>query len=590
MQILLIYPPFIEERPKDYDVRPLPIGLYYIAALLKEKGYQVEILNWYNLKDIDLARWTFSALKPSIIGFSIFNANRWGGIDLARLAKELLPDTKVVFGGVGATFLWEHLLSNFPEIDFIVRGEGEYTFLELVEAILNQAPTQELAKIQGLALRIDGKPRLTPEKEFLSDIDILPDPSKYFSFQHVISSRGCPWNCVFCGSPTFWKRKVRFHSPEYFVSQLERLYQKGVNFFYVSDDTFTLNKERVITICEEIIKRNLKITWQAISRVDCIDEDIVYWMRKAGCLQISFGVESGSDKIRNKILKKRISQEKIKKAFEICRHYGLVPRAYFIYGCPNESKKTIKATIKLMKDIKPLSLICYILDIYPGTQLYEDFKRRTGKGDEIWLERIEGILYYQTDPSLSEAKVRRFGKQIHDAFDKNFPNFIESLNLVDKKELYPLHADFLTRLAMTIRYGELSERPGIPNKDQLAEKLFRWALKYHPDHHAFLGLGIIYQQKRDFKRSIEILDEGLKHFPKSEQLNICQAVNYIHLKDFQKALEYLLPFDNSPEAMLRAAACYEALGDFEKRDEYLTYVNTLQKSINKNRISSKTSG
>ncbi len=579
MKILLVYPPFLEERPKDYDVRPLPIGIYYIAALLKERGYAVEILNWFNLKDLEVARRTFRALQPEVIGFSIFNANRWGGIDLARVAREVLPEAKIVFGGVGATFLWEHLLTHFPEVDYVVRGEGEYTFLRLVEAVSSRATSEELAKIPGLALRLDGKPHATPEADFIPEIDDLPDPARYFSFQHVISSRGCPWNCVFCGSPAFWKRRVRFHSPEYFVEQLERLHRQGVNFFYVSDDTFTLRKDRVIKICEEILKRKLPITWQAISRVDAIDEEIIYWMRRAGCLQISFGVESGSEKIRNKVLNKKISTEDIKRAFALCRRYGIVPRAYFIYGCPGESKKTIEASVKLIKEIKPLSMVCYILDLYPGTALYEEFKKRTGATDDIWLERIEDIMYHETDPNLTPERVKRFGRKLHQAFNKNFPRFVETLELVDRKELYPYHADFLTRLAMTLRYGELAENPEIPDKEKLAEKLFRRALRYFPDHHAYLGLGIIYQQRREFQKSIEILAEGLKHYPQSEPLNVCQAVNYMQLGDYQKALEHLLPFTQSAEAMLRAAACYEALGDLAKREEYLARAKALGAKI-----------
>jgi len=578
MRVLLVYPPFLEERPKDYDVRPLPIGIFYLAALLKEKGYQVEILNWYNLKDFHLAERTFRALRPDVIGFSIFNANRWGGIDLARLAKRLLPETKIVFGGVGATFLWEHLLTHFPEIDFVVRGEGEESFGRLLDALAAKAPSVELQKLPGIALRTESGPMATPEADFISEIDQLPDPARYYTFQHVISSRGCPWNCVFCGSPTFWKRRVRFHSPEYFVEQLERLSRRGVSFFYVSDDTFTLRKERVIRICEEILKRGLRITWQAISRVDAIDEEIVYWMRRAGCLQISFGVESGSEKIRNKVLNKKISTEAIKKAFEICRRYGVVPRAYFIYGCPGESKKTIEASVKLIKEIKPLSMICYILDLYPGTALYEEFKRRTGATDDLWLERIEDIMYHETDPGLPAERVRRFGRRLHETFDKNFPRFVETLDLVDRRELYPLHADFLTRLAITLRYGELAERD-IPEKDRLAERLFRRALKYHPDHHAYLGLGIIYQQQRAFQKSIEILEQGLRHYPHSEELNVCQAVNYMQLGRFREALEHLLAFENSAEAMLRAAACYEALGNLAKRDEYLKKAKALGAKI-----------
>ncbi|AEH44192.1 Radical SAM domain protein [Thermodesulfatator indicus DSM 15286] len=577
MKVLLVYPYFLNPRPKDYDVRPLPIGLYYLAAVLKQENFQVEILNWYNLNDLSLAKKTFETLRPDIIAFSIFNANRWGGIDLAKVAKEVLPDTPIIFGGVGATYLWEHLLTHFPEIDYVVVGEGEKTFLDLTKALAAKASSKEITRIKGLGLRLDGQVYFTGEAGFIDDIDSLPNPAKFFSFQHVISSRGCPWNCVFCGSPRFWKRKVRFHSAEYFLEQLERLYRRGINFFYVSDDTFTLDKERVIKICEGILKRGLNITWQAISRVDCLDEEIIYWMRRAGCLQISFGVESGSEKIRNKILNKKISKESIKKAFSLCRAYGILPRAYFIYGCPGESKKTIQASIDLMKEIKPLSMLCYILDIYPGTALYDDFKKRAGVNDDIWLKRIEDIMYYETDPNLSAERVKNFGRKLHQAFDKNFPRFVETLNLIDREELYPHHADFLTRLAMTLRYGELAERD-IPEKDYLAEKLFLKALRYHPDHHAFLGLGIIYQQRRDFEKSIEILHKGLSFYPKSEQLNVCQAVNYMQLGDFKKALEHLLPFENSPDVLARMAACYQALGDIPRMQKYLARLESLKKA------------
>ncbi len=576
MKILLIYPYFIDERPKDYDVRPLPIGVYYIAALLKEHGYKVKILNWYNIyKSPEKIHQTFLTIKPDIIGFSIFNANRWGAIDIARVAKEINSDVKIVFGGVGATFLWEHFLKHFPEIDYVVLGEGEYTFLNLVKALERDPTIEELQKIRGIAFRLDGKPVMTKEADFIPEIDELPIPARYFSFQHVVSSRGCPWNCIFCGSPRFWKRKVRFHSPDYFVEQLELLYRKGIDFFYVSDDTFTLKKDRVIEICEKIIKRNLKIRWQAISRVDLIDEEILYWMRLAGCLQISFGVESGSEKIRN-FFNKKISNESIKRAFDLCRQYGILPRAYFIYGSPGENRKTIQASIDLIKKIKPLSVVFYILDIYPGTALYEKFKKRTGATDDIWLKRIEDIMYHETDSSMSAKKVRAFGKRLHSAFYKNLPHFIESLEVIDKKELYPFHADFFTRLAMTLRYGEYREKTEIPGKEKLAEKLFIRALKFYPDHHAYLGLGIIYQQRQDFQRSIEILNEGLRHYPNSEQLNICQAVNYMHLGEFNKALEYLIPFKDSPDALVRAAACYEALGDISNMHKCLQKIKAIK--------------
>ena len=191
-------------------------------------------------------------------------------------------------------------------------------------------------------------------------------PSKYFEFQHLISSRGCPSNCTFCGSPKLWGRKVRFHSAEYFVEQLEQLYQKGITEFFVSDDTFTMRQDRVIQICKKIIEKELKITWFALSRVNHVNEEMFYWMRKAGCIQISYGVESGSEKIRE-VMNKNIKTEDIQRAFALTTRYGIVARAYFIYGSPGENGETIQESIDLIHQIKPLIAIFYPLALFPGT-------------------------------------------------------------------------------------------------------------------------------------------------------------------------------------------------------------------------------
>ena len=399
MKIVLIYPYFLEDRLHEEDVRVVPIGVYYIGALLKENQYDVEILNWYDInKTPHRIEETLREKKPDVIGFSVVHANRWGAIDIAGIAKRILPDVKIVFGGIGMTFLWELLLTHFREIDFGVLGEGEFSFLNLVRCI-EKEDYGGIDKIKGIAFRRDGKAVKTDDPETVQDLDKLPMPSKYFEFQHLISSRGCPANCTFCGSPQFWGHKVRFHSPEYFVEQLERLYHKGITFFYVSDDTFTMKRDRVICICRRILERDLKINWFAISRVNAVDEEMIYWMRKAGCIQISYGVESGSEKIRN-LLNKNIKTDDIRKAFALTAGYGILARAYFIYGSPGESRETIQETIDLIHEIKPLSTIFYILDIFPGTVLYKDFRRRIKVSDDIWLKKIEDIMYFESDPQL----------------------------------------------------------------------------------------------------------------------------------------------------------------------------------------------
>ena len=125
MKILLIYPYFLDKRIHEYDISVPPIGIYYVGALLKEKGYDVQIYNWYNINQSpDIISDMINSERPDIIGFSILHANRWGGIDIAKIAKTLNPDIKIVFGGIGATFLWDHLLNHFHDIDYIVLGEG----------------------------------------------------------------------------------------------------------------------------------------------------------------------------------------------------------------------------------------------------------------------------------------------------------------------------------------------------------------------------------------------------------------------------------------------------------------------------------
>jgi anaerobic magnesium-protoporphyrin IX monomethyl ester cyclase len=164
----------------------------------------------------------------------------------------------------------------------------------------------------------------------------------------------------------------------------------------------------VITICKRsIIEKQLPIAWAAISRVDCVDEEMLNWMRRAGCTQISYGVESGSRRSAG-FSKRRISEEAIMRAFDSDRPFRNDGKGLFIYGAPGESDETIEESLEMIRKIRPLSAIFYILDLFPGTALYETFKKRSGVNDDIWLERVEDILYFQTDESLNEGIGARF--------------------------------------------------------------------------------------------------------------------------------------------------------------------------------------
>ncbi len=575
MKILLIYPYCLEDRIHEEDATVVPIGLYYIAALLRENGHDAEVLNFSHLKGKPAEiREVFVSRRPDIIGFSVFNANRWGAIDLARCAKSLDPEVRVVFGGVGATFLWDFFLSEYPKaVDFTVMGEGEYPFLELVRCLDRKEP-ERLETIRGIGFMKEDVPFRTEPAEPLCDPDELPDPAQYFTFQHLVLTRGCPADCAFCGSPQFWRRRVRYHSTDYFVTQMERLYRRGVTFFFVSDDTFTLKKERTIAVCKEILARRLRVTWAAISRVDCVDETVLRWMRMAGCVQISYGVESGSEQIRRR-LNKRLRTEDIHTAFRLTTRYGILARAYFIYGCPGESRETIRETLDLMAQIKPLSTIFYLLTLFPGTSLYEEFRRKFDIPDWIWNRPMEDILYFEYDPDLSREDVLAFGKTLRTEFYRHLPRYAEAVELIDDPALYPLHADFLSRLAMTFTHGDYARIEAIPDKAATAETLYRKALRYAPDHRAFLGLGMLRQQDRDFASSVRFLREGLGNYPESEPLHLCLAVSLMNMGQHRDALDVLLKFPASKQAVHFAAQCYQALGDSENAAAFARKVHRM---------------
>lgn len=530
MKIVLIYPYFIDRRIHEDDVRPVPMGVYSVAAVLKEENHDVDIWNWHNMGDRkEQIRAVLEEKQPDVIGFSILHGNRWGGIEISRIAKQCLPHVKIVFGGIGATFLWKHFLDHFPEIDFIVLKEGEYPFLELIRWMEKGNGTCP-EHIKGIACRKNNHGYKTADPEPVTDLDKLPIPSKYFVYQHISTTRGCAWDCNFCGSPRFWDRKVRFRSPENVVHELEMLRDKGLSHFFVSDDTFTLDKERVIRICKGIIGRELHITWNAISRVDRVDDDMLLWMRKAGCIQISYGIESGSKKIRG-LLNKRIKEEDVKKAFRLTRYYGILPRAYFMYGSPGETWESIEESLALMHEIKPLSVIFYILDLFPGTTLFEDLKKEKNIPDDYWLHRSEGIMYFELDNSLTEDMILSFGKHMRETFYKNLHKYMDEIELIDREDMKELHADFYSRLAMTLTHGDYSRVETIRNRERIARRCFKKSLEYCPNQRAYLGLGIMYQKRRRFKESIKILSEGLAYFPEDPDLNQCIGISYMHVDD-----------------------------------------------------------
>ena len=554
MKILLIYPPFLNKRVSSDDVASIPIGLYHVAAVLRDQGHDAQVANWH-MPDLDMmqAVQTAENFGPQVVGFSIVNGNRFGGLDMAEILKERNPSLVTVFGGIGATFLWKHLLNHFPQVDYAVTGEGEEAMAALVSCLENGTP-EDIPFIPGVAALVDGEACLTEHKGYIKDIDALPRPSKYFKYQHLSLSRGCPHDCTFCGSPKFWGRTMRFHSADYFLRQLHTLAKNGTRFFYVSDDTFTLKKDLVISVCQQIIEADLPIAWNAISRVDRVDEDILYWMRKAGCIQISYGVESGHEPTRD-LLNKNMATEDILRAFELTTRFGILSRAYFIYGCPGESSEVLQANLQLMDAIKPLGAVFYILDIFPGTRLYEEYLGRHNLTDDIWLERQEDIMYWETDPALTQGLIEETGDALRNHFFQNLPGYAYNVRLEEHPDLTREHGDFCSRLGMTFTVGDYANDPRIPDSTDVAKFLFEKALGFGQNPRAYLGLGLLRQKAGEYDQSARILHKGLEFFPRDEQIKLCLGTNLMNLGSFGQALKIFESLSHLPQAKKYADHC-----------------------------------
>ena len=198
-----------------------------------------------------------------------------------------------------------------------------------------------------------------------------------------------------------------------------------------------------------------------------------------------------------------------------------------------------------------------------------DYQRQFNVSDDIWLQKMEGICYFETDPSLSQEVILGFGRKLRTALYTSLGNFADAIDLIDKEEFYKTHADFCSRLGMTFSHGDYSSIDAIEEKEKVAEKLFRKALSYFPDHRAYLGLGVLKQNEGKIEGAVQILSEGVKHFPESEQLNVCLGINYTNLGQYEQALAVLLKFQHSQKVSYCIARCYNALGDRKKEAGFL---------------------
>jgi anaerobic magnesium-protoporphyrin IX monomethyl ester cyclase len=408
MKVLLAYKSH-PEGAKDPFTSLLPAGLMTLEAVARRAGHQVTLANFSGFSSAKI-RQILKTLRPEVVGISQFTHNRSESVSLARISKENDANCFVVFGGPHATHQWSELLEKHREVDAVVLGEGEATLVELLETV--QAGGR-LAQLAGIACREEqrspskpgerGRVLAGPARPAIDDLDSLPVAGESVGdtigvdlrrqLEFIITSRGCPANCLFCSSPLFWGRGVRFRTPYSVVREISMLKERyGLVYFSFRDDTFTADRKRVLAICRELEEQKLNVLWNCQSRVNAVDEEMLIAMKRAGCECIQFGVESGSADML-KALGKRILPVDVERAAAAVRRVGINLSVYLITGIPGEGEEDLRQTVRLIEKIRPQDGQVSPLVYYPGTQLFDGaVQGREVQADLFERQQGEGFL------------------------------------------------------------------------------------------------------------------------------------------------------------------------------------------------------
>lgn len=394
MRVLLIYPKISGGSPW------IPLGIAYIAAYLRKHGIEVKII------DDNLYKWNKERLsilikdyKPDIVGTGGMTVQCNDALKIGKLIKSIDKNLKMVYGGVHFTFLPEEGLKYG---DVCIVGEGEQTFLEICRE-------DDLHKVKGIAFRENNNIVFTEPRPFINNLDEIPFPAydllemdKYHDELitgekaiSIMTGRGCPYNCVFCGSPKLWKRKIRFHSLDYVMSHIKYLIENyDLRNLRIMDDTFTVNKERVLEFCDKIEENRFKLNMTGLTNVKNADYEMFKKMKEVGFSIIAFGIESGNDEIL-KMINKGITIDDARKAIALAKKAGLDTECLFMIGNIGENKNTIMDSINFAKELNPVGSNSNKNTVYnyfqfatpfPGSEFFEIWKQYGCLMTENWDE------------------------------------------------------------------------------------------------------------------------------------------------------------------------------------------------------------
>ncbi|MAH43100.1 hypothetical protein CL614_05260 [archaeon] len=453
MKILLIWPPWYRLQGSEFVGYPL--GITSITAVLEKHGYDTkvyhadyegkgaamhtsELTQAYEtykkrLKDKNDPIWleikkTIEQQNPDIVGISVMTGSYGSSMITAQLVKDYArarnKQIPVIVGGAHPTVEAESILKQ-ENIDFAVIGEGEYTFLELVQTL--EAGNTDYSKIKGLAYKQGKRIIVNERRPLIENLDELPMPARHLilnidkiepdALGGIFSSRGCPFNCIFCSSKTIWGRSVRYRSVDNVMQEVEHVIDKykAKHFFFV-DDSFSVKKQRTLDLCnrfQALQKQGKDFTWHCQTRVDLLSDEVAKAFADSKCNCVLIGVETGYKDGLEKI-KKAITLEQIMRATQLLKKHKIPVNAFFMIGFPWETMDEINSTINFMKEMDPDDASYAIVTPQPGTELHD-------------IVKAEGLL--SDDPDWSA-----FQHQSPDMFFSNKFNKQERQNIIEMAE------------------------------------------------------------------------------------------------------------------------------------------------------------
>ncbi len=416
-----------------------PIGLYYLAGVLEEEDISVKIMD-FNVEQPSRSYFhnKIRKLDPKIVGVTSYTFNFSAAKKIVKEIKKVKRDCIIVMGGVHVSSLPKETFESVHELDFIVIGEGEFTFLELCRSIINCE--DDAFNIEGVAYKDNERVIINPPRRLIKNLDDLPMPNREllpfnkYPVASVQTSRGCPYNCIFCNINKFYGNRIRFRDPIEVVKECEYIvkrYNKDKIFFF--GDAFTFKSDWVETFCDEIVRRKLKFKWGCETRVDNVNYKLLKKMRRAGCIEIQYGIEYGDEEIL-KILGKNISLEDVHNAVRWAKKTNMFVGGFVIFNVPYENEETMEKTFRLLQRVPVDAIEINLLTPYPGTILW--------KNPEIFNMRI---INYDFDYYTTKKYVMENLNFPREKFVPAFKRLLKRLNLIPMPGHEPEIFNFLKR-------------------------------------------------------------------------------------------------------------------------------------------------